>query len=185
MGEGHYGGRMAATSLPDRFVTDASLAHVARRLRMLGFDIDVHRGARLEELLELARADGRIVLTRSPRRPKRFADVHAVTLPGELAAAVRTIIAAFTPASAPLRRCPTCNTPLQSRSAFEARGEVPGRVTRTGGPLTFCPSCGRWFWIGSHVAGLRNWTRQELNRQLDAPVRTMPPDPVGDPPSSG
>lgn len=154
---------------PDRFVTDASLAHVGRRLRLLGFDVAMHRGARLEELFEIAQAEARIVLTRSARHPRRYAGVRVLRVPGTLAEAVRAVATAFAPASAALRRCPTCNTPLQARSAFEARGEVPGRVTRAGGPLTYCPACGRWFWIGSHVSRLREWTQAELGRALDAP----------------
>ncbi len=165
----------------DRLVTDASLAHVARRLRLLGYDIDVHRGARFEELIDIARADGRALLTRSSRRAPRSAndpELRIVTLSGVLADDVQLVTQQFTPASAPLRRCTACNTPLQSRSAFEARGEVPGRVARAGGPLTFCPGCGRWFWVGSHVTRLRQWTEERLGRQLEAPEGTTPPPPV-------
>ena len=166
---------------PDRLVTDASLAHVARRLRLLGYDVDVHRGARLEELIDVARSDGRVVLTRSTRGAPKYPGLRIVTLSGVLANDVQLVMRTFTPASAPLRRCTACNTPLQSRSAFEARGEVPGRVARAGGPLTFCPGCGRWFWVGSHVSRLREWTEERLGRQLEAPEGATPPPPGNDP----
>lgn len=154
--------------VPSRFVTDASLDELARRLRFLGYDVLTHRGARLEELFAVAERDGRIVLTPSARHPKRWAHVRVVHAPsGDLAGAVRAISTAHAPAGAPFSRCPACNTALRARTAFEAHGEVPARVARAGGPLTWCPGCGRWFWIGSHVARITAWLEATLGRALD------------------
>jgi len=148
---------------PTRFVTDASLEQLARRLRFLGYDVATHRGARLEELFEAARADDRTVLTLSRRPPSRGLAVAVMVVPrDDLAAAVRAVADAHAPATARWSRCPNCNVALHLRSAFEARGEVPGRVARAGGPFTWCPSCGRWFWRGSHVARLEQWFGQVL-----------------------
>jgi uncharacterized protein with PIN domain len=155
---------------PPRFVTDASLEFVARRLRFLGYDVVTHRGARLEELFAAAAAEGRIVLTLSGRHPRRWEAVAAMRLPrGDAAAAVRAVAEAHAPAGAPFSRCPHCNVALRSRSAFEAVGEVPGRVTRAGGPLTWCPSCGRWYWIGTHVGKLVSWLEFATGRPLERP----------------
>ena len=148
---------------PTRFVTDSSLEQLARRLRFLGHDVLTHRGARLEELFEDAAREGRTVLTLSARRPARHASVPVAIVPrGDLAAAVRTIAAQYVPATARWTRCSECNTALHSRAAFEARGEVPGRITRANLPLTWCPSCGRWFWPGSHVARMERWFEEVL-----------------------
>jgi uncharacterized protein with PIN domain len=149
-----------------RFVTDSSLEQLARRLRFLGHDVLTHRGARLEELYEDAARDGRTVLTLSSRRPARHAGVPAVVVPrGELAVAVRMVASQHAPATARWSRCPACNVALQSRSAFEARGEVPGRVSRAGSPLTWCPSCGRWYWRGSHVERMERWFDEVLGSE--------------------
>lgn len=159
---------------PTRFVTDSSLDRLARRLRFLGYDVLTHRGARLEELFDDAARHGRTVLTSSQRHPRRWAEVAAVHADrDDLAAAVRAIAAAHAPASAPWSRCPRCNVVLHARSAFEARGEVPGRVTRIPG-VTFrsCPSCGRWFWPGGHVARLSAWFEDVLGR----PVASLGPN---------
>jgi uncharacterized protein with PIN domain len=154
--------------MPARFVTDASLDYVARRLRFLGYDVVTVRGARLEELYELGRRDERIVLTTSARHPKRFADVAGFAMPRDAAAAVRAIANAHEPATEPFSRCPACNVALERRHPFEARGEVPGRVLRAGGALTYCPSCGKWYWGGSHVSRIRAWLEAALGRPLAA-----------------
>ena len=153
---------------PARFVTDTSLDLLARRLRMLGFDVATARGARLAELFDVARRDSRTVLTLSARRPRRFADVPALTMPrDDPAAAVRAIAQAHEPAGAPFSRCPACNAALQRRSTFEATGEVPGRVLRSVHEVHYCPMCARWYWTGSHVARLRVWLERALGRPLD------------------
>src|SRR5262245_22606251 len=152
---------------PARFVTDSSLAFLARRLRFLGYDVLVAKGARLEELLELGRAEGRVVLTTSARHPRRYADVSSRSLPRTGARdLVRAIASDSEPAGAPFSRCPECNVALQRRHAFEARGEVPGRVLRAAQWLTHCPSCGKCYWEGSHVARLRAWLEDALGRPL-------------------
>jgi len=155
---------------PTRFVTDASLEFVARRLRFLGFDVASHRGARLEELFDVAARDGRVVLTLSDRHPRKWAHVESLRLPrGDAGAAVRRVVERHAPAGAPFSRCPQCNVALRRRSAFEAVGEVPARVTRAGGPLTWCPACGRWYWLGGHVTRLVEWLEEATGKQVPLP----------------
>jgi uncharacterized protein with PIN domain len=152
---------------PARFVTDTSLAFLARRLRFLGYDVRVIPGARLEELFDVARGEGRVVLTTSARHPRRWADVEMRTLPREdPRALVRDLVRDAEPAGPPFSRCPACNTALARRHPFEARGEVPGRVLRVAKGLTYCPSCAKWYWEGSHVARLRAWLEDALGRPL-------------------
>lgn len=157
---------------PARFVTDSSLEHLARRLRFLGYDVATAPAARLEDLFAIARAEGRTVLTLSPRHPRRWADVPALVVPrGDPVAALRGIAAGHEPAGPPFSRCPECNTPLERRLAIEARGEVPARVTRGLTHLTHCPHCGRWYWEGSHVARVREWLERALGRRVGPDAR--------------
>jgi len=155
---------------PARFVTDSSLELVARRLRLLGFDVATVRGARLEELFELAIRDGRTVLSTSRRHPRRFGAVPMVALgAGDPAAAVRAIADRHEPAGAPFSRCPACNEPLQSRHVMEARGEIPSRVLRSIRSARYCPHCGKWYWEGTHVVRIRAWLEAALGRPLPVP----------------
>jgi hypothetical protein len=152
---------------PARFVTDSSLAHLARRLRNLGYDVVVLPGARLEEVLEAARRQERIALSLSARHPRRFADVSKRRIERERTAeAVRAIAEHDPPSGPPFSRCTECNTALRQRHPMEARGEVPGAVLRAARALQFCPHCGRWYWEGSHVARMRAWLEEALGRPL-------------------
>lgn len=154
-----------------RFVTDTSLDFLARRMRFLGYDIVTVRGARLEELFEAARRDGRTVLTLSPRHPRRYTDVAVLAVPrADPEASLRGLVAAFEPAGPPFSRCAVCNTALERRHPLEARGEVPGRVLRSSRPLSHCPTCGKWYWAGSHVERLRAWLERAVGRAVEDPA---------------
>lgn len=156
---------------PDRFVTDSSLDFIARRLRFLGYDVSTLSGARLEELFDRAAADGGIVLSRSPRHPRRWGAVPLVVIDGaDPAAAVREIVARYVPAGSPFSRCPACNVALRARHPLEARGEIPGRVLRSIRTVSGCPMCGKWYWEGTHVARIRTWLQETLGRPLETPA---------------
>ncbi len=150
-----------------RLVTDSSLQFLARRLRFLGYDVAVAPGARLEDIFELARREDRTVLTPSLRRPARYASVPTLTVPRDRPAETLARVATLgAPAGPPFSRCAACNTPLRPRTPFEAMGEVPGRVLRRSAALHDCPSCGRWYWEGTHVVRLRAWLEQALGQPL-------------------
>jgi len=154
-----------------RFVTDSSLESLARRLRFLGHDVLTLPGARLEDVLAAARREGRTALTLSRRRPRRWADVPALTVArGDEAGAVRELAAAHPAADPPFSRCGLCNGRLEPRLAIEARGEVPGRVLRAARELRYCPGCGRWYWDGTHVRAIRAWLERALGRPLEPPA---------------
>lgn len=157
----------------DRFLADASLELVARRLRALGFDVRPAGHLALERLLARARSEDAIALTLSARRPRRFADVPALRLPRDPAAAVRAVAERYRPAGAPFSRCTACNLELVSRPAAEA--PVPPAVRRSFERLDTCTGCGRWYWPGSHVARLRAWLESALGRPLALVQAGRPP----------
>src|SRR5215471_1849387 len=100
---------------PTRFVTDASLDQLARRLRFLGYDVITHRGARLEELFGVAAAQGRTVLTLSARRPRATGAVAVLRVErGHEADAVREVSIHHVPSGPRWSRCPGCNVALHS-----------------------------------------------------------------------
>jgi uncharacterized protein with PIN domain len=162
-----------------RFVTDSSLDLLARRLRMLGYDVTTVRTARLEELFELAEREGRTVLTLSARHPRRWRDVPALTLRrGDEAASLKRVALEYEPSGLPFTRCPLCNVAMQRRHPLEASGEVPGRVLRSVRVFHYCPHCGKWYWEGTHVVRVRAWLEAALGRALPSG------EPAGDPPAS-
>jgi uncharacterized protein with PIN domain len=152
---------------PTRFVTDTSLAGFGRWLRFLGYDVEILKGALLDEVFAAARRSGRVALTLSPRRPRRPGVRVAAVERGREEESLRLLVARHAPQGPPFSRCVECNTALQRRSALEAAGEVPGGVLRTARELRFCPTCGKWYWEGSHVTRMRAALAARLGRPLE------------------
>ncbi len=144
---------------PPRFCLDVHLGTLARRLRLLGLDTWYRNDAGDDELIEVAAAGGRVLLTRDRgllrRRALRFgAYVYGDRPDDQLA----DVLDRFAPPIAPWTRCPACNGLL----APAAKGDVehllePG-TRRTYQEFARCRHCGRAYWHGAH------------SRQLDAMV---------------
>ena len=156
----------AEVPIPAGWIAGSALEQVARRLRVLGFDVESGGGARLEALVQRAGAQGRGVLTTSARRPRGASGVHILTVPRDPAAAVRLVDAHAVPASAPFVRCTACNHPLAAAATLSA---VPADVRAAGHAVRECAGCGRHYWPGSHTDRLRRWLEAALQRPIPAP----------------
>jgi uncharacterized protein with PIN domain len=140
---------------PTRFIADTSLARLGRWLRFLGYDVEILKGARLDEIYAEAARTGRVALTLSTRRPRKPGAAVAGIERGREAEGLRRLAGRHAPSGPPFSRCVECNTPLDTRNAFEAAGEVPGNVLRENARLRYCRTCGKWYWEGSHVGRMR------------------------------
>jgi uncharacterized protein with PIN domain len=54
-----------------------------------------------------------------------------------------------------LSRCAVCNTTLERVSREDVASRVPPYVVRTQTDFRRCPGCGRVYWPGTHVDGMR------------------------------
>ncbi len=139
------------------------LGRLARWLRVLGCDA-VYRPQRNPGDLEKAAAEGRVPLTRNR---KLAASVKAAVFirSDHVDAQLRQLASMFPIAARPeewFTRCLECNCRLEDVSLEQAREMVPDYIFETFS-CTFrrCPSCGRFFWPGSHrkrmIERLRIW----------------------------
>jgi uncharacterized protein with PIN domain len=145
-----------------RFVADCHLGKLARHLRFGGFDTLYDPRAEDGELLELARREGRLLLTRDRELAARGGPgvllLHYVHLKEQLAELARALPLAER--FAPFSRCMVCNTPLRTIAREEACCRVPPRVCESFDAFRRCPGCGRIYWRGDHYeAMIRRWER--------------------------
>lgn len=135
------------------FIADCMLGKLARWLRILGFDVLYFSRASDEEILDAARREDRVVLTRDTRmirkdgRPAVFfvRDEHwedqVVQVLDELD--LRKDVQ-------PHSRCVPCNREVKLLASSDAGNLVPPFVLERSEAFALCPSCGRVFWKGSH-----------------------------------
>jgi len=134
-----------------RFLCDAMLGRLARWLRVLGYDAG-YADLPDDGLVALARAEGRVLLTRDTRLIRR-PDVGpcAFIRHDRVRDQLRQVAADchLGPARAGTR-CLRCNVALEDLPRDAAAGRVPPHVWRTHQQFTRCPSCARIYWPGTH-----------------------------------
>ncbi|MBW3571156.1 MAG: Mut7-C RNAse domain-containing protein [Gemmatimonadetes bacterium] len=148
-----------------RFAADAMLGRLARWLRTLGFDTAYDPAVHDPELVALAAAEGRVLLTRDRHlvahlRPERAGLITDDAPLDQL----RQVVAAcaLAPPPALFSRCPVCNAQLRPATEDEAATLVPAASRALPGPVSRCPGCARVYWEGSHTRRMR----QALSRAL-------------------
>lgn len=140
-----------------KFLCDAMLGHLGRRLRAAGYDTRIAHGThRDREFVALARAERRFFLTCDRHIHEiKGADSVLVYLPENSEAAwtaylttkfgVDWLHAAFT-------RCLDCNSLLEPAPS-ELRAIIPEDSRHL--PAFYCPNCRKVFWEGSHTREMR------------------------------
>jgi uncharacterized protein with PIN domain len=134
-----------------RFVVDGMLGSLARWLRILGYDTDYVNQRDDAELVRVARAEDRVLLTRdrelAGRRRVKSLLIESQSLDDQLA----QLTAAFPlpPGSHP-SRCSVCNTVLVEAMPNEIAHRVPRYVLKRHTHFHRCPGCDRIYWRGSH-----------------------------------
>ncbi|MCS7207213.1 MAG: Mut7-C RNAse domain-containing protein [Dehalococcoidia bacterium] len=154
-------------------LADVNVGRLAKWLRALGYDVLNAPHIHDQDLLALAHAQGRILLTRDRHLPQappvrrglvRVLLVHSEHLDQQVQE-VLTWPGLGPPR--PFTRCIRCNTPLVAASPAEVHTHAPPYVQRTQREFRRCPSCGRLYWRGSH------W--RQMEHRLHALLHSVAP----------
>jgi uncharacterized protein with PIN domain len=139
-----------------RLLADGMLGRLTRWLRILGYDTIYAPDTDDVELLRMARAQDRILLTAdhglARRRGARILLIEAQDLRGQLRQ-VRTALGP--PSGDELSRCVVCNGTLVPVDKSTLADRLPSYVLTTQKEFRRCPDCGRIFWSGTHVEKMR------------------------------
>ena len=149
---------MSGVSAP-RWLADEMVGRLARYLRFVGCDTAYVRGLSDEEVIDQARAEGRVVLTRDRRLSER-ADRALLLVSPLIADQWRAVRSAFpsVPNEVRFERCTECNgriEPIASPSIDPRAEGVPWDRVATGLALYRCSTCRHYYWEGSHTADIR------------------------------
>jgi len=137
-----------------KFIVDCMLGKLAKELRMLGYDTIYYRGEDPYQLIQMARHEGRMILTRNtkliPKRPedriiwikedKPSPQLRELIQKGYISLNEETLFS----------RCLLCNMLLDKISWKEAEGKVPDFIFHQQKGFYRCPRCLKIYWQGSH-----------------------------------
>jgi uncharacterized protein len=156
-----------------RFVADAMLGSLARKLRIFGFDTAYFAEGGDLELEALARREKRVILTSDRGLFAHTAGrgIAAILVQGRTdGARLRAVAKQLGPGTAMrlgggrASRCAVCNGELERIGRKEAAARnVPPKVLARHRLFYRCGSCSRCYWRGKHWARLRR-----LSYSLDA-----------------
>ena len=134
------------------------LGSLARRLRWLGYDAEYRNDLPDEEMMRIAREEGRLLVTRDRALAGRRGVNSLFIAATDLEEQIEMVEDVLGPANA-LPRCTVCNGELESLSPEQAAPLVPPYVARTQTSFARCRRCGRVYWPGTHWPGLQSWRR--------------------------
>jgi len=141
-----------------RFVLDTHLGKLARHLRMAGFDCLYRNDYTDSELITIAVAERRIILTRDKGLLKQRLVTHGCFVRAtESEQQLREVVRALQLEAAlrPFSRCRECNAELRDVPKAEVLARLPQKVRGAYDRFQLCPGCGRIYWEGTHYARLR------------------------------
>jgi hypothetical protein len=136
-----------------RFICDVHAGKTARALRMLGFDTLYRNDYDDHEIVEIARKEKRIILTRDQELLKMKAVSRGYWFRScDTETRIREIIRRFdlSKKTEPFSRCIECNGRLEREKKERLRNTVPQGVYRHHFRFYRCLQCGKVFWRGSH-----------------------------------
>jgi uncharacterized protein len=126
---------------------------LARWLRVLGVDVLYSNSYEDDEIVRLAEAENRVILTRDTglvarRMQAKYLFIERDQYKEQLRQVLRTFdLRDFKVFS----RCLECNTPLESVDKEEVFERIPPFVYLTQERFATCPTCHRVYWHGTHA----------------------------------
>ena len=161
-----------ALSVDDlKFLADGMLGKLTRWLRMLGHDVIYMGSTDDNELIQKAKKENRILLTRDvtlyQRTIAKGAESFLLESPNQITNLTQTARRFRFPLEInPDRsRCPKCNTNIKSVDKTVAEGKVPEKTLLHYDHFWRCPNCGQFYWRGAH------W--KEIEKTLPEAERTL------------
>ncbi len=154
--------RGRASSRPKAFIVDSMLGHLAKWLRILGYDTLYSSSYADWQILRIAEKTGRTIVTGDRglywRARKRglnailIEEQEKVARLAELAAKARIKLELDPRRS----RCPVCNGELvEVRDKRVVADRVPPQSLEANSVFYVCTKCGKVYWEGSHWRNMR------------------------------
>lgn len=137
------------------------LGTLAKWLRILGYDTLFEPDLDDHQLVRVARAEARVLLTRDRELARRRGVRTLLVTSENLDEQVRQVVAELgLEPDRSFSRCPVCNEPLEALDRESARARVPAHVFRTQEAFKTCPGCRRVYWRGTHWQQMDDYLAQ-------------------------
>ena len=143
-----------------KFLVDHMLGKLAKYLRFMGYDTYYpERGMDDDMLLQIAKKEGRIIITRDKELAKRSNGLYVAS--EDYIQQLKIVIKTFNLNDEHmLSRCSICNEILVPIEKDEVKDKVPPYVYEHNDEFYRCPKCGRIYWWGTHTQRIESTIRE-------------------------
>jgi len=136
-----------------KFLVDFMLGRLCKWLRLLGYDASYFVSDKKSELIYQSIKEGRIILTRDHRLSKKKAIKLIIINSDLLEEQLKQVFSELNIKVDPeniFTRCLVCNQILMEAEKEKVRDKVPSYVFQTQKEFSYCPSCQKIYWKGTH-----------------------------------
>ncbi len=141
-----------------RFIADNNIGNIVRYMRALGFDVYYDPKLIGRDLVDAARKDKRIILTKSRNLLKFKGVTHGIFLrPGTTEQQIRSVVD-YLDIRAEIRefsRCLCCNGILEAIPKETISERIPQKTRAFCHEYAYCSACDKIYWEGTHVNEMR------------------------------
>lgn len=139
-----------------KFLTDGMLGKLTRWLRMLGLDVEYTGSMDDRELIQKAKKENRILLTRDVelyrQAAAKSAEAFLIENPNQTAS-LANLAKRFNfklEVSMDASRCPKCNSKIKVVSKADVASKIPSSTSSNYDEFWQCQGCGQVYWRGAH-----------------------------------
>jgi len=150
------------------FVVDCMLGKLAKWLKILGFDAVFFNKIEDHALLEIAKKEDRILLTRDTELMGKTKEAKSLFIESEnWRMQVEQVLDHFDiwRDVKPNSRCIECNVRIKDLTREKAKNLVTPFVFENADTFALCPDCGRVFWRGTHLKDMETKIDDFLNKR--------------------
>ena len=138
-----------------KFIVDSMLGKLAKYLRFMGYDVFYPPTTMEDEdILKIAKKEGRIILTRDKELAIRSGGFYIES--DRYEEQLKIVIKKFDlNGDKILSRCSVCNEILIPIDKEKIKERVPDYVYEHNDEFYICPKCKRIYWYGSHTERIK------------------------------
>ena len=149
------------------FLVDAMLGNIARKLQLLGFDSEYHSDIDDLKLIEQAKNEQRIIISKDhnliARAKKQGVRSVYVTKENEIEQfleILETTNLQLDEISGDVARCTKCNSATSQISKLKIGNKVPQGVLEFNDKFWKCDKCDQIYWEGTHIKNLQEFVHK-------------------------
>jgi len=145
-----------------KFIADVMVGRLAKYLRMAGNNVIYVNDIDDDQLLKIAAAESRVVITRDTlmleRREFKNGLLKSIFIKDDkLVNQLKQVKSELKISLKPnLARCLVCNGLLSKVEKSDIKGKVPPYVYKTQDNFLFCKKCTKYYWRGTHYENIKN-----------------------------